>query len=153
MGKRLKRIWLIFLFCALAVRFLAEAGCSPRRASDFVVRDNKVTKKARLPTAVRRNSLRSCVATLRQPPEVCGTSLVWTSTSTPVLRLAWWGANALRGTDEFYISIAGSAWWVSVWWGFDCFFVALTFLQEEESFAVKNCNELNRFWIFIIRSK
>lgn len=33
---------------------------SPRRASDFFVRDKKVTKKARLPTAIRRNSLRAC---------------------------------------------------------------------------------------------
>ncbi|WP_313605166.1 hypothetical protein, partial [Comamonas jiangduensis] len=37
--------------------------------------DKKVTKEARLPTAVRRNSLRACGATLTQPPEIRRTSL------------------------------------------------------------------------------
>ena len=52
-----------------AVCLLAEAGLSHRRASNFLVRDKKVTKEARLPTAIRRNSLRSCVAPFKQPPE------------------------------------------------------------------------------------
>jgi len=47
----------------------AEAGLSHRRASNFLVRDKKVTKEARLPTAIRRNSLRSFVAPFKQPPE------------------------------------------------------------------------------------
>jgi len=49
---------------ASAVDLLAEAGISPRRASNFLVRDKKVTKEARLPTASGRthcapSSLRS----------------------------------------------------------------------------------------------
>ena len=45
---------------------LAEAGLSHRRASNFLVRDKKVTKEARLPTAIRQNSLRACSASLKQ---------------------------------------------------------------------------------------
>jgi hypothetical protein len=42
--------WSLFIFlCAQAFR--AEAGISPRRASHFLVRDKKVTKETRLPTA------------------------------------------------------------------------------------------------------
>jgi hypothetical protein len=52
-----------------------EAGISSRRPSDFLVRDKKVTKEARLPTAVRRNSLRAAGAALTQPPEIRRTSL------------------------------------------------------------------------------
>jgi hypothetical protein len=40
-----------FLFCASAACLLTEAGSSHRRASNFLVRDKKVTKEARLPTA------------------------------------------------------------------------------------------------------
>jgi len=44
-----------FLLCAswlvAAVCLLAEAGSSHRRASNFLVRDKKATKEARLPTA------------------------------------------------------------------------------------------------------
>jgi len=36
--------------------------------------DKKVTKEARLPTAVRQNSLRDDVATFKQLPEVGGTA-------------------------------------------------------------------------------
>ena len=39
------------LFFVLVVSLLAEAGLSHRRASNFLVRDKKVTKEARLPTA------------------------------------------------------------------------------------------------------
>jgi hypothetical protein len=60
----------VLLVCAVFVAFLAEAGLSHRRASNFLVRDKKVTKETRLPTAVRRNSLRSCVASFKQPPEI-----------------------------------------------------------------------------------
>jgi len=59
----------VFFVLALALALLSEAGLSHRRASNFLVRDKKVTKEARLPTAIRRNSLRSCVATFKQPPE------------------------------------------------------------------------------------
>ncbi|WP_286998773.1 MULTISPECIES: hypothetical protein [Comamonas] len=46
----------IFLFVPFAVFvsavcFFAEAGLSHRQASNFLVRDKKVTKEARLPTA------------------------------------------------------------------------------------------------------
>jgi len=60
----------VLVVCVVAVALVSEAGCSPRRASNFFVRDKKVTKKARLPTAIRRNSLRSYVATFKQPPEI-----------------------------------------------------------------------------------
>jgi len=56
------------------VVLVAAIGSSPRRPSDFLVRDKKVTKEARLPTAVLRNSLRACSAALTQPPEVRKTS-------------------------------------------------------------------------------
>jgi len=59
----------LFVF-VLVVCLLPEAGLSHRRASNFLVRDKKVTKEARLPTAVRRNSLRSCVASFKQPQEI-----------------------------------------------------------------------------------
>jgi len=59
----------VFFVLALALALLFEAGSSHRRASNFLVRDKKVTKEARLPTAVRRNSLRACSASLKQPTE------------------------------------------------------------------------------------
>ena len=58
----------------VAVFLLTEAGLSHRRASNFLVRDKKVTKEARLPTAIRQNSLRACSAAFKQLPEVGGTS-------------------------------------------------------------------------------
>jgi hypothetical protein len=54
----------------VAVALLTEAGLSHRRASNFLVRDKKVTKEARLPTAIRQNSLRACSAAFKQLPEV-----------------------------------------------------------------------------------
>ena len=61
-------------FFRWVVVLAAGAGSSPRRASDFLVCDKKITKEARLSTAVRRNSLRACGATLTQPPEIRRTS-------------------------------------------------------------------------------
>jgi hypothetical protein len=58
---------------------MTEAGNSSRRPSHFLVRDKKVTKEARLPTAVRQNSLRAAGAALTQPPEIRRSSL-WCAT-------------------------------------------------------------------------
>ncbi|MEG1102686.1 MAG: hypothetical protein RSE06_12690, partial [Comamonas sp.] len=54
----------------VAFALLTEVGLSHRRASNFLVRDKKVTKEARLPTAIRQNSLRACSAAFKQLPEV-----------------------------------------------------------------------------------
>ena len=63
-------VWSVLLAIFIVVVCLvAEAGSSHRRASNFLVRDKKVTKEARLPTAVRRNSLCAYSASLKQPPE------------------------------------------------------------------------------------
>jgi len=67
----------------------SETGISPRRPSDFLVRDKKVTKEARLPTAVRRNSLRAYGATLIQPPEIRRTSLRCATLARALWRVAF----------------------------------------------------------------
>ena len=64
-------VWLALVAIFIVVVWLlAEAGSSHRRASNFLVRDKKVTKEARLPTAVRRNSLHAYSASFKQPPEI-----------------------------------------------------------------------------------
>lgn len=50
----------------MAVSCVTEAGSSHRQASNFLVRDKKVTKEARLPTAIRQNSLRAYSAPFKQ---------------------------------------------------------------------------------------
>ena len=67
-------IWLalvasVFIF-ALVVGLLSEAGSSHRRASNFLVRDKKVTKEARLPTASGRTHCALAALRSNKLPEI-----------------------------------------------------------------------------------
>ena len=91
--------WGGFSFSVVVICLRTEAGLSHRRASSFLCA-TKRNQKARLPTAVRRNSLRACGAALKQPPEI----RVFISKEGATLARAWAG-GATFFNNVFCVSV------------------------------------------------